>query len=152
MGERSRTMMKKVLSMLLAVCLLLSVFSASALAEGKGTKKAQKIEQKIEKAAEKQDKNQLKTLSRMVDKANRQIEKLVRTAQKTPYDDIDWLQTMVASVTAPVFAYAESIGATVECTYTTYYIDGQYVDVDPLRVINVIPSGNGGGNGGGGGK
>lgn len=126
-------MMKKFVAMLLAVMLLMSVVSTAALAE-KGPKgKDIKVEQKAGKHADKE----LKELQKMVDRANREIEKLVRIAQKTPYDDIDWLQSQVARVTAPVFAYAARIGATVECTYTTYYIDGQYVDVDPLRVINI---------------
>jgi len=48
---------------------------------------------------------------------------------------VAWLQNMVQTIVAPVFAYANSIGAVVVCEYTTYYIDGQYVLVDPLRVI-----------------
>lgn len=122
--------MKKFLSVLLAVCLLMTVFTSAALAEkgpkGPGIKHEEKLEDK-----------QLKELQKMVDRANREIEKLVKHAQKTPHDDIDWLQKKVAQVTAPVFAYAKRIGAVVECTYTTYYIDGQYVLVDPLRVINI---------------
>ncbi len=125
--------MKKFLSVLLAVCLLMAVFTSAALAEkgpkgpkGPGIKHEEKLENK-----------QLKELQKMVDKANREIEKLVKHAQKTPHNDIDWLQKKVAQVTAPVFAYAKRIGAVVECTYTTYYIDGQYVLVDPLRVINI---------------
>lgn len=136
-------MMKKFWSMLVAVVLLLTMLSASALAE-KGPKpherKEVKVTEKVEKKADKQAEKELKKLQQMVDKANRDIEKAVRTAQRTPYNDIDWLQARVAAITAPVFAYAERIGAQVECSYTTYYIDGQYVDVDPLRVINVIPS------------
>ena len=136
MGEAS---VKKFVAMLLAAVLLLSVVSTTALAE-KGPKGMPELkhEQKLEKKADKQAEKELKKLQQMVDKANREIEKLVRHAQKTPYDDIDWLQSQVARVTAPVFAYARSIGATVQCTYTTYYIDGQYVDVDPLRVINIV--------------
>lgn len=134
--------MKKILSMLLAVCLLLSVFTVSAAAECKYNKKVEKVvehlEKKAEKAEDKLREKQNQVLYRMVDNANRQVEKLVRIAQKTPYDDVDWLLASVDAVIAPVFAYAEMIGADVECTYTTYYIDGQYVDVDPLRVINVI--------------
>lgn len=135
--------MKKSLSLLIALVLMLSLVSTSALAE-KGPKphekKGVKITEKVDKQADKQADKQLKKLQQMVDKANRDIEKAVRTAQRTPHDDIDWLQAKVAAITGPVFAYAESIGAVVECSYTTYYIDGQYVDVDPLRVINVIPS------------
>ncbi len=143
MGE---AFMKKFVAMLLAAIMLLSVVSTSALAEiGPKGKKDVKIELKHEKKAEKPDEKagkqaekELKKLQQMVDKANREIEKLVRHAQKTPHNDIDWLQAQVARVTAPVFSYAASIGAVVECTYTTYYIDGQYVDVDPLRVINIV--------------
>lgn len=141
-------MMKKFWSMLVAVVLLLTVLSSAALAEigpkAHGPKahdpKEVKVEEKADKKADKQAEKELKQLQKMVDKANRDIEKAVRTAQKTPHNDIDWLLARVDAITAPVFAYAESIGAQVECTYTTYYIDGQYVDVDPLRVINVIPS------------
>lgn len=140
--EQERTVMKKFLSMLLAVCLLMSVFTFSAAAEcnysAKVDKMVEKLEKKAEKAEEKIRQLQIQTLYRMVDNANRRVEQLVRVAQKTPYDDIDWLQASVAAVVAPVFAYADMIGAKVQCTYTTYYIDGRYVDVDPLRVINVI--------------
>ena len=78
---------------------------------------------------------QLATLERMVASANRQIEIAVKFAQLTPWNDIAWLQNLVESITAPVFAYANAIGAVVVCEYTAYYIDGQYVMVDPLRVI-----------------
>lgn len=136
MGEM---IMKKCLSMLIAVVLMLTMAASSAFAEigPKGPKGPAKKEQHITQKVDKQQEKQLKKLEQMVNKANRDIEKAVRTAQRTPYNDIDWLQAKVAAIVAPVFAYAESIGATVQCTYTTYYIDGQYVDVDPLRVINV---------------
>ena len=78
---------------------------------------------------------QLATLERMVASANRQIEIAVKFAQLTPWNDVAWLQNLVESITAPVFAYANAIGAVVVCEYTAYYIDGQYVMVDPLRVI-----------------
>jgi hypothetical protein len=78
---------------------------------------------------------QFAVLERMVTTANRQIEIAVKFAQLTPWNDIAWLQNLVESIVAPVFAYANSIGAVVVCEYTTYYIDGQYVLVDPLRVI-----------------
>lgn len=71
----------------------------------------------------------------MVATANRQIEIAVKFAQLTPWNDVAWLQNLVESITAPVFAYANAIGAVVVCEYTAYYIDGQYVMVDPLRVI-----------------
>lgn len=139
--------MKKILSMLVCAVMILALLCTTALAEpgakgpaAKGIKVTEKKDPvREEKAKPAQQDKQLKQLERMVDKANRDIEKAVRTAQRTPQNDIDWLQARVAAITAPVFAYAQSIGAVVECSYTTYYIDGQYVDVDPLRVINVIP-------------
>ena len=78
---------------------------------------------------------QFKILERMVANANRQIEIAVKFAQLTPWNDVAWLLDLVDSIVAPVFAYANSIGAVVVCEYTSYYIDGQYVLVDPLRVI-----------------
>ena len=78
---------------------------------------------------------QFAVLERMVATANRQIEIAVKFAQFTPWNDVVWLLDLVNSIVSPVFAYANSIGAVVVCEYTTYYIDGQYVLVDPLRVI-----------------
>lgn len=76
-------------------------------------------------------------LERMVSRANAKIEALVSYAQSTPEDDVDWLIEETNAVAAEVVAYAESIGATVECSYTTYYVDGQYVEIDPLRVVDL---------------
>lgn len=131
--------MKKFVSFLLAVVLLMSIASVALAEKGPkpDPKPGPKPPAKVEVKHEKKDK-ELDKLQRMVDKANRDIEKAVRTAQKTPQNDIDWLLARVDAIVAPVFAYADSIGAKVQCTYTTYYIDGQYVDVDPLRVINII--------------
>ena len=78
---------------------------------------------------------QFKTLERMVVVANRQIEVAVKFAQLTPWNDVAWLLNVVQSIVSPVFAYANAIGAVVVCEYTSYYIDGQNVLVDPLRVI-----------------
>ncbi len=78
-----------------------------------------------------------KKLERMVSRANARIEALVGYAQSTPEDDVDWLIEETNAVAAEVVAYAESIGATVECSYTTYYVDGQYVEIDPLRVVDL---------------
>ena len=80
---------------------------------------------------------QARLLYRMVDDANRTVEYMVKQAQRTPYNDVWWLLIKVQLVTAPVFLYAERIGAVVVCEYVEYYIDGQYVMVDPLRVVRV---------------
>lgn len=113
--------MKKSLRVLIVAILVLTLTCGSALA----------CENYIQK-------RQNNALYAMVRTANAQVKALVRIAQITPYDDIDWLQYSVGVVTRPVFAYARMIGAEVLCTYKTYYIDGQYVEVDPLKVINVI--------------
>lgn len=84
-------------------------------------------------------------LDKMVDKANLKIAKLVEKAQKTPVDDVDWLLAKVDEIKESVDEYAASIGMEVECSYTTYTVDGQDVEIDPLRVVNV-GSGTGGNN------
>ncbi len=76
-------------------------------------------------------------LRTMVFVANARIYSLVRYAQSTPYDDVDWLLNEVDKIIKPVFAYAESIGATVVCEYIPYMIDGREVLIDPLKVINI---------------
>lgn len=78
-----------------------------------------------------------KTLYVMVNTANAQVKALVKVAQATPQNDVDWLVKSTEAVTAPVFAYAKLIGATVECEYDYYEVDGQVVAIDPLKVINV---------------
>lgn len=83
---------------------------------------------------------ELATLNRLVDAANLQIKVMVLTAQLTPWNDIAWLQRNVDLIVRGVQNYARRIGATVVCEYTYYYIDGHYVAVDPLRVINLSPS------------
>lgn len=77
------------------------------------------------------------TLRAMVLAANLRISALVKIAQATPYDDVDWLLREVDNTTRPVFAFANAIGATVICEYDEYWIDGRIVLVDPLKVINL---------------
>lgn len=76
-------------------------------------------------------------LERMVDDANEQIESLVKFCQLTFWNDVDFLVRTTNAIVARVMAYADKIGATVECTYTEYYVDGEYVLIDPLRVVDV---------------
>lgn len=73
----------------------------------------------------------------MVNAANARIELLVKYCQLTPWNDVNWLMYRVNSIVSEVMQYAERIGATVECIYTEYYIDGEYVLIDPLRVVDV---------------
>ncbi len=109
--------MKKILKIMVAVALLITLMcSVAAFAEP--------------------SKQEQKDLKKMVNTANQQIKKLVKAAQKTPEDDVAELLTAVDSIVAPVFAYAEQIGAEVVCEYDYYKIDGQTVAIDPLKVIN----------------
>lgn len=80
---------------------------------------------------------EIRALYKMVDKANKKIDKLIKRAQATPYNDIDWLLDEVEDTVRPVFNYGLSIGVTVVCELEEYYIDGQYVLVDPLRVVSI---------------
>lgn len=119
--------------MALLICVLLLVMMVPGIANAQGNDSAPVSAVSIRYA--RYSAAQFKVLERMVDAANRQITLAVKFAQLTPWNDIAWLQKTVNTIVAPVFAYAKSIGAVVVCEYTTYYIDGQYVLVDPLRVI-----------------
>ena len=78
---------------------------------------------------------QLKKLEKMVAAANYKIELAVKIAQITPWNDVPQLLAKVDEIVAEVYAYANAIGVRVVCEYVRYYVDGQYVLIDPLRVI-----------------
>ena len=124
--------MKKRL-MALVICVMLLVMVIPSVANAAGNDPAPIRTVSVWNAQ--YSKAQLAILERMVATANRQIEIAVKFAQFTPWNAVAWLLDLVDSIVAPVFAYANSIGAVVVCEYTSYYIDGQYVLVDPLRVI-----------------
>lgn len=71
-----------------------------------------------------------------VEIANVKIEKLVKVAQLTPYDDVDEMLFAIDVIVNGVCAYADFMGVEVVCDYTYYVVDGRTVAVDPLRVIN----------------
>ena len=124
-------MKKRLIALLICVMLLVMVIPGAASAKGNDAPGLSTVSMRIARYND----AQFKVLERMVTAANRQIEIAVKIAQMTPWNDVAWLLALVDSIVAPVFAYANSIGAVVVCEYTTYYIDGQYVLVDPLRVI-----------------
>lgn len=124
-------MKKRFLALLVCVLLLAMVIPGVANAQGNSTAPVAAVSYKVARYSN----AQFAALERMVNTANRQIEIAVKFAQMTPWNDVPWLLKLVDSIVAPVFAYAKSIGAVVVCEYTTYYIDGQYVMIDPLRVI-----------------
>ena len=59
-----------------------------------------------------------------------------KSIELTPYDDTAWLLRQIDSIVNPIMKQASKIGATVICEYEYYYIDGQLVAIDPIRVIN----------------
>lgn len=124
-------MKKRLMALLICVLLLVMVIPGVANAQGNDASGISAVSMRYARYND----AQFKVLERMVDAANRQIAIAVKFAQLTPWNDVSWLLSVVDSIVAPVFAYANSIGAVVVCEYTTYYIDGQYVLVDPLRVI-----------------
>ena len=108
-------MKRKLVTMLLLAALTLSMFGTAF-------------------AAKKSDEEELYA---RVNAANAKIESYLEKAQRTPHNDIEWLLNKIEVTVRPVFRYAEKIGATIVCDYRTVYVDGQYVDIDPLRVVNV---------------
>lgn len=72
-----------------------------------------------------------------VNLANREIAGLVRVAQATPYDDVAWMQASIRVIVSRVKTHARLVGAEIGCDMVSYYIDGRWVDVDPLYVINI---------------
>ncbi len=124
-------MKKRLMALVICVMLLVMVIPSVANAEGNDAAPVRAVSLLNAHYS----KAQFAVLERMVATANRQIEIAVKFAQFTPWNDVVWLLDLVNSIVSPVFAYANSIGAVVVCEYTTYYIDGQYVLVDPLRVI-----------------
>ena len=124
-------MKKRWMALLICVLMLVMVIPGVANAQGNDATPISAVSTRFVSY----NNAQFKALERMVEQANRQIELAVKFAQFTPWNDVAWLLKFVDSIVSPVFAYANSIGAVVVCEYTTYYIDGQNVLIDPLRVI-----------------
>ena len=119
--------MKKSLRVLAALLLMMILLCSTASASGIS-----------EYCLTERQENFLRVQAR-VSAANAKVRALVLHAQLTPYDDVDWLHEQVALVNKPVKEYGESLGFTIECTDRWYWIDGRWVLVDPLKVINVLP-------------
>lgn len=123
-------MSRKFLAILIALMLVLLMLPGVASAKGNGSDlRAVALNGHHETDA------QLKKLQNMVDKANRDIDHAVAKAQRTPWNDVEELLAEVDAIVADVQAYAASIGYGIACDIVTYYIDGQYVPIDPLRII-----------------
>lgn len=127
---------KRLLSALICFILVMAIIPTASYAAGNGAGgRAARIELQVRR-------NAGLTLERlklqlMVELANREIALLVKKAQATPWNDVPELLAKVDAIASRVFAYAQSIGAVVACEYVEYYIDGQYVLIDPLRVVRL---------------
>lgn len=126
-------MKKSVIFLLVTILVLMAALPGVTMAAGNGNGNAYGCCGDCGGASAKE----YKQLCKMVNKANKRIDKLIAYAQSTPQNDIDWLLDEVEATVRHVFEYAESIGATVVCELVGYYIDGQYVLVDPLRVVSI---------------
>ena len=126
-------MKKRLMSVLICVLLLVMIIPGVANAEGNYSGPRTAVSGLYTHYTD----AQFKVLERMVNQANRQIERAVKIAQLTPWNDVPQLMVTVDGIIAGVMAYANSIGAVVVCEYTTYYIDGQTVLIDPLRIIRL---------------
>ena len=126
-------MKKRMMSILICVLLLVMIIPGVANAQGNDSTPRATVSSLYARYTD----AQFKALERMVAQTNRQIALAVKIAQLTPWNDVAQLQATVDKLVAGVMAYANSIGAVVVCEYTTYYIDGQTVLIDPLRIIRL---------------
>lgn len=123
-------MRRKFLAILIAVMLVVLMLPGVASAAGNGVEL-----RAVAQAGHHETPAELNKLQNMVAKANRDIEHAVAKAQRTPENDVEELLAKVETIVAKVKEYAASIGYGIACDYETYYIDGQYVVIDPLRII-----------------
>lgn len=108
--------MKKILVVLVALVLLCGCFTTAFAGSGK-----------------------LSQLYDKVDKANEKIARYVAQAQKTKKNDVDKMLDQIDKEVAKVQKFAKDFDgiAFVACDMETVLVDGQYVEIDPLRVVNV---------------
>jgi|GEM_PF-6953510 len=71
----------------------------------------------------------------LVDWTNEQIEDAVARAQRTRKDDVALLKSQEALLVSNIKYWSKVTGIEVICEYVDYYVDGQWVSIDPLRVV-----------------
>ncbi|MDO4582333.1 MAG: hypothetical protein Q4B96_07115 [Bacillota bacterium] len=74
-------------------------------------------------------------VEQLVAEVNAKIEKMVAHAQATPQDDVAKLIKDVDKLIAKLHKIAAKAGVKLQCEYTEYFIDGQYVLIDPIRIV-----------------
>lgn len=84
-------------------------------------------------------KDNYKRAVQIVDSANRRIKACVRTAQLTFYDDVEWMLFTTKAIANEAKYRVRKLGYDVYCEYVSYYVDGRWVEVDPLHVYNPLP-------------
>lgn len=117
---------RKAIAILLALVLCMSV-CLPAFADGASTYCLKK-EDNYQRAVQ------------IINSANRRILICVRTAQLTPYDDVDWMLRTTRAIANEAKSSVRRLGYETTCEYTSYYVDGRWVEVDPLHVYNPLPS------------
>lgn len=85
-------------------------------------------------------KDNYKRAVQIVDSANRKIYACVRTAQLTVYDDVNWMLRTTKAIANDAKYRVRRLGYDVYCEYVSYYVDGRWVEVDPLHVVNPLNS------------
>lgn len=85
-------------------------------------------------------KDNYKRAVQIVDSANRKIYACVRTAQLTVYDDVDWMLRTTKAIANDAKYRVRRLGYDVYCEYVSYCVDGRWVEVDPLHVVNPLNS------------
>ena len=76
----------------------------------------------------------------IVNSANARIRALVRSAQLTPYYDVPQLIAATEAIAASTKVQVRMLGYRAECDYAYYWVDGRYVAIDPLYVVNPLPN------------
>lgn len=67
--------------------------------------------------------------------ANMTIESMVRIAQFSPWPDIDALKNVTNRISQRAQEACAAIGVSVKCEIRLYWIAGEWVEIDPLRVV-----------------
>ena len=132
-------MKKKIVASILAVVLILALACPGVGACGQGQTKQLANSRANLAHAEK-----------LVRDCNKSVERMIRAAQLTPYDDVAALIISTDFLIQITTAAVNALGFEVECTYEEYIVDGHTVMIDPLRVINPIQGGGGNDSGAGG--
>lgn len=131
--------MKKLVSLLLVLVLCLSTATCLAAPAGRGPQapghQGPGRNTTGPGAAPVDTRNRQKA-EEIVIRANCQIAAKVAWAQATPEDDVEWLIAVTNSISAKARAEVAALGFTAVCSYVVYFVDGRYVPIDPLNVVN----------------